>query len=548
MTAAIFYLKDGFRINQNKIMGRQVAGNSFLKAVIKYTKESELYVYSINQAQAEDFTQFVRSEGIDKNIKFIDFENTPALSQPGLLFYPGPDISIQSKNRSFFKDSSWSICGITHTTSSAEVMEGIQSLVTSPIQPWDAVICTSKSVHSNVLKIIETEEENIRKRHKASYFIRPQLPIIPLGIHTSEFEFNPNDRENARELLGIKTNEIAILYVGRLSFHAKANPFPMYKALENVANISTQKIVLIECGFYGNQFIRNAFTEAFQHLAPNIRIIRVDGTNNEMRLKSFAAAHIFCSLSDNIQETFGITPIEAMASGLPVVVSDWDGYRESVRHNIDGFCVPTLMPPSGYGYDLSRRYALQINNYDEYIGYTSNFISVDIESTSEAFLKLISNKKLRDELGSNAKKRAIENFDWKKIILQYHDLWDHLKLLRAEAVDNNYNNYTWSAKLDPFDAFSSYPTQIISNKAIIKLKAKSASQAFEEFNHIKNLSIINYANYVIPNEDFVKELFILIEFEDKSINTLKVKFNHFNKIYLLRSLIWLSKYNLVSIK
>jgi glycosyltransferase involved in cell wall biosynthesis len=30
---------------------------------------------------------------------------------------------------------------------------------------------------------------------------------------------------------------------------------------------------------------------------------------------------VFCSLSDNIQETFGIVPIEAMAAGLPVVAS-----------------------------------------------------------------------------------------------------------------------------------------------------------------------------------------------------------------------------------
>ncbi len=39
------------------------------------------------------------------------------------------------------------------------------------------------------------------------------------------------------------------------------------------------------------------------------------------------AADIFTSLSDNIQETFGLTPIEAMAAGLPSVVTDWDGYQ-----------------------------------------------------------------------------------------------------------------------------------------------------------------------------------------------------------------------------
>jgi glycosyltransferase involved in cell wall biosynthesis len=57
-------------------------------------------------------------------------------------------------------------------------------------------------------------------------------------------------------------------------------------------------------------------------------------------------------LSDNIQETFGIVPIEAMAAGLPVVVLDWDGYKNTVRDGIDGFRVPTLM--SGAGSQTAR--------------------------------------------------------------------------------------------------------------------------------------------------------------------------------------------------
>ena len=46
---------------------------------------------------------------------------------------------------------------------------------------------------------------------------------------------------------------------------------------------------------------------------------------------------MFCSLPDSVEETFGIVPIEAMAAGLPVVVSDWDGYKDTVRDNVDGF-------------------------------------------------------------------------------------------------------------------------------------------------------------------------------------------------------------------
>lgn len=45
-----------------------------------------------------------------------------------------------------------------------------------------------------------------------------------------------------------------------------------------------------------------------------------------------------------------------MANHLPVVISDWDGYRDSVRHGVDGFLIPTTLPPSGCGTDLALGY------------------------------------------------------------------------------------------------------------------------------------------------------------------------------------------------
>ena len=44
-----------------------------------------------------------------------------------------------------------------------------------------------------------------------------------------------------------------------------------------------------------------------------------------------------------MQETFGLTPLEAMAAGLPCVVSDWNGYRDTVRLFLEG--VPTNATP-----------------------------------------------------------------------------------------------------------------------------------------------------------------------------------------------------------
>ncbi len=43
---------------------------------------------------------------------------------------------------------------------------------------------------------------------------------------------------------------------------------------------------------------------------------------------------------DNIQETFGLAPLEGMAAGLPLLVSDWDGMKDTVSPDV-GFRVKT---------------------------------------------------------------------------------------------------------------------------------------------------------------------------------------------------------------
>ena len=63
------------------------------------------------------------------------------------------------------------------------------------------------------------------------------------------------------------------------------------------------------------------FEQGAAKLCPSVHTVTLDGRKAEERGKAWAAADVFCSLSDNIQETFGISPIEAMAAGLPVVVS-----------------------------------------------------------------------------------------------------------------------------------------------------------------------------------------------------------------------------------
>ena len=115
----------------------------------------------------------------------------------------------------------------------------------------------------------------------------------------------------------------------------------------------------------------------------------MDGKNQDNKHKTLSAGDIFISLSDNFQETFGLTPLEGMAAGLPVLVSDWDGYRSTVRDNVDGFRVKTISLPDGYGEDIAYRYMMSDINYDLYVGLSVQKVSVDIKDCIEKLRILV---------------------------------------------------------------------------------------------------------------------------------------------------------------
>jgi len=335
----------------------------------------------------------------------------------------------------------------------------------------------------------------------------PLMPVIPLGIHTKDFEFSTQQKQNARAALGADTNTLVVMFMGRLSFHAKAHPLAMYQALEIASQKASQnghKVVLVECGWHANEFIQNAYKEAAQLACPSVKVITLDGRIADNRTTAWAGADIFCSLSDNIQETFGIVPIEAMAAGLPVVVSDWDGYKDTVRHGIDGFRIPTSMPKPGMANDLALRHALQVDTYDMYCGFTSSLIAVDIQAAALALGQLFESSQLRAQMGEAGRKRADEVYDWKVVIAQYEGLWTQQHELRRQAqleIESKKLSISniWPARIDPFFSFESYPTSLVQESTLLCVVDVSKELALQRAKQYLNLAMVSYAKLVLPN-------------------------------------------------
>src|SRR5690606_35338045 len=148
----------------------------------------------------------------------------------------------------------YSITGVTHTTASAGAMDLIVSLLYAPAQEWDALICSSSVVRDTVEQVLYQQQDYLPHRKGAAHFVRPQLPVIPLGVDTDAFRPEADRRAAARAGLGLGADDIAVLFVGRLSFHAKAHPLPMYLGLERAAQALArkggQKLHLIQAGWF----------------------------------------------------------------------------------------------------------------------------------------------------------------------------------------------------------------------------------------------------------------------------------------------------------
>jgi glycosyltransferase involved in cell wall biosynthesis len=426
-------------------------------------------------------------------------------------------------------------------------MDALAELITAPVQTWDAVICTSTAVKDNVQRLLQAHVNYLQERLGVSKLVLPMLPVIPLGIHTQDFVYTDAQKVKARQTLGADAKTVVVLFMGRLSFHAKAHPLAMYQALQKAAaQVASkgQKIMLVECGWHANDFIQNAYQEAAQLACPSVQVKTLDGRLAEHRQTAWAGADVFCSLSDNIQETFGIVPIEAMAAGLPVVVSDWDGYKDTVRHGTDGFRIATCMPDAGLGGDLALRHALQVDTYDMYCGHTCSLVSVDIEATAQAFAQLCQSAELRQRMGQAGRERAQSVYDWSTIIAQYEALWQEQTQHRLAAQSNiaaSKASQAWPARLDPFLGFAAYPSSILKLTTQLALTDAMASQAIARVIQYKALTMVNFAKLVLPSDAEISAVLQLAESGPCSAQALAQTASPDRQAFVFRALVWLLK-------
>jgi UDP-glucose:(heptosyl)LPS alpha-1,3-glucosyltransferase len=218
------------------------------------------------------------------------------------------------------------------------------------------VIAISNIVKSELIRFYKIPEENIE--------------VIYNGVNCEEF--HPDNRElyfhEIRNRHNIKDKEIILLFIAN-EFKRKGLEY----LLKAVSLLGDEYLKLLVIG----KDKAGKYINLSKDLGIADKVIFV-GQSQEIK-KYYAASDIF--VFPTSYEPFGLTVAEAMASGIPVIVSKTAGVAELIQDNRDG---------------------LLLNNYK------------DPEEIARLILQLLSDPEKRLKTGIMARKK-IEKFTWERI-------------------------------------------------------------------------------------------------------------------------------------
>ena len=185
-----------------------------------------------------------------------------------------------------------------------------------------------KSYHYsiNVAKTTRVKKEMIK--HNV-----PFSKVISIGLDADLLESKKSPDYEIRKELGYSQNEVIILFVGRIVDYKK--PFLACDIINKLHNENTKyRLILI-----GKGSLENELKNYISQKRMNSFVEHIDRVPYEEMYKYMVASDCLINLS--AKEIFGMTILEAMYYGLPVVAHNAPGPNDIINNRQDGILCDT---------------------------------------------------------------------------------------------------------------------------------------------------------------------------------------------------------------
>ena len=261
------------------------------------------------------------------------------------------------------------------------------------------------------------------------YHAQPEkISIVPCGF--SSKEFYPIDKKRARKILGFKEDEKIILQLGRMV--PRKGVDNVIRAVGEMKKYKNAVRLVIVGGEQDTPDpLQCPELARLQKLAADNGIessVLFTGRKQREALKFYyAAADIF--ITTPWYEPFGITPIEAMACGTPVIGANVGGIKYTVEEGKTGFLVPPHNP----------------------------------KALAEKIEALIADEKLLAMMQHNSVRRVNRYFTWRTVAVSCHHLYEKVvaaqyKKARPSIISMDNLKNAGYLLTDPFFLTPNLPT------------------------------------------------------------------------------------------
>jgi glycosyltransferase involved in cell wall biosynthesis len=234
----------------------------------------------------------------------------------------------------------------------------------------------SLSHSSRIILHTQRDLDDLKFLHK----YRNKVTIIPSGINIEEFDTKITKNES-RRILGIPEDVHVVLFLSAL--YPLKGPHILIRAIPRIIKKVKNTIFV---------FVGGGDIDRYKRLSEKFNVqkyVRFEGyVKKKLKPLYYKSADVFTFPITGFLRGLGIVNLEAMASGLPIVASNFTGIPDVVKSGENGL----LVPPG------------------------------DPNSLADSIIFLLENEAVRVRMGSRGKE-IVRKYTWDNIVKEYEKVY-----------------------------------------------------------------------------------------------------------------------------
>lgn len=438
-------------------VGRNMANHYFLRALLRHGTFDEYHFFLCNEAHA---ALFWRAQGpvldeLGARDKVRVFPRIALGAQVREVDYTVFHLSDHVTSFAALcrvrhrLGASFPVSGFIHSVSYGEFMPRYLELLQGGATANDVILCSSSQGELAVRRSFERLSRGFALPNPTVRF-----KVVPLGIDDGSAAASPLSRQEqrttARTTLGIPDDAVVGLCFGRFSEVDKMDHMPLIQAFSALTPSDRPRLLVLGGAVQSGSYLR--ILELWARAMGVAGQVRFETEVDEPRkLALYQAADYFVSVSDNPQETFGLTLLEALRASLPLVVSDYDGYRDIATEDV-AVRVPTIWTrPS------ELELVEPILDARTFHLYMAQCLAVDIPKLTEALHAMECDEASRMLKAQAAMHRFDTRYRHEQTIAQLEAIWDK----RKQGFSPEPAALSDPMSLAVFETFDHYPTRFL---------------------------------------------------------------------------------------